>query len=127
MVAALVAWFCKVGGRREGFLLTALGLGGVNSEEEAGLEKSSLPSIKNQSSGISSLFLLTEMFLGRFLPPCLQTQPSGGIAMDEAAPFTRRGGSATDTLWVVECKSKKPASREPSHHHFCSFFKGKKP
>lgn len=46
MVAALVVWFCKVKDRHEGFLLAVLGLGGVTSEEEAGLQISSLPSIK---------------------------------------------------------------------------------
>jgi len=99
VLAALVVWFCKVKDRHEGFLLAALGLGGVTSEEEAGLETSSSPSIKKQSSSISSFFLLMEMFLERFLPPCLEGQPWTGITIDEAALFTQCSASATVRLW----------------------------
>lgn len=95
MLAALVVWFCKVKGRHEGFLLAALGLGGVTSEEEAGLETCPFLSIKKQFFGISSLFLLMEMFMERFLPPCLESLPSGGITIGEAALFTQCGGSDT--------------------------------
>lgn len=59
---------------------------------------SSLPGTKKKCFGISSFFLLMEMFLKRFLPPCLEKQPSGGIAIDEAALFMQCGGSATDVV-----------------------------
>lgn len=45
-MAALLVWFCQVKDRREGFLLAALGHGGVTSEDEAVLEIPAVPSIK---------------------------------------------------------------------------------